>query len=352
MKKRIMFVLGSLGFGGAERVISILSNYYAMNGWEVSICLLLSSVVSYKVDDNVHIIDLSGNTAASRIRRFPSWVSGIRQYSKKWNPDVIVSFAARINVITIIACIGLGKKIVVSERNDPKHDGRGLITSIFVWLLYPLSHSVVFQTKRVQSYFSRRIQKKSVIIPNPIEVNCYSSNINPDKIVSVGNLKTQKNHALLISAFCKVNELYPSKKLYIIGEGELRKQLETQIMNLGLRNSVFLLGHSSNVHEEIRDALFFVLSSDYEGLSNALLEAMMMGIPCISTNCAGSDEFIHNGENGLLVEVGDVKALEYAMIRYIEDNELRIRCGNEAKNIKMKVGLDVTINQWKQALEL
>lgn len=345
-----MFVLGSLGRGGAERVISILANDYVKCGWNVSICILLENNVEYLLNDKVDIIDASGNTS-SRIRRLPLWLKKIRVQVKRYNPDVIVSFAARINVIVLFACMGLNKKIIVSERNDPSRDGRGAITNVLTSLLYPRASSIVFQTKRAKSYFKSAIQNNGIIIPNPIEVSCNVNVSNTRRIVTVGSLKEQKNHALLIDAFKIVFDKHPEYTLTIYGEGNLRKDLENQVQELSLNDHVFLPGTKKNIHEEISDASMFVLSSDYEGLSNALLEAMMMGLPCISTDCAGSDEYIENKVNGLLTHVGDMKGLAEAMLLYIENDQLRQECGEKARAVEKLVGVNNTLKQWHSVLD-
>lgn len=308
MRKKIAFILGSMGKGGAERVISILSKYYADKEWDTNICVLLSNDLEYTLDKSTKFWDFSGNTE-SRIKRIPLWLKSIRHFVKDNKIDVVVSFAARINVLVMMACAGLNVRIVVSERNDPQYDGRGFITKALTSILYPKAECVVFQTERVKSFFSKRIQKNSKIIPNPIIVNAYRVNPDRNKIVTVGSLKEQKNQQLLIDAMSDVLLDHPTAKLTIYGEGPLRGSLEKQIAELCIEKSVLLPGQKNDIHEEIKNALFFVLSSDYEGLSNALLEAMMMGIPCISTDCAGSDEYIENQINGLLVPVKNKAAL-------------------------------------------
>lgn len=344
-----MIVLGSMGRGGAERVISIISREYCRLGWEVSICMLLSNRVEYPIERGVELVDFSGNKE-SRIRRLPYWVRSLRSRIKESNPDVIVSFAARINVIVLLAAWGLKKRIIVSERNDPKLDGRGVATNVLTSILYPHSSAVVFQTKRVRDYFSKRIQRISYIIPNPIEIDRRAANSPCLKIVSVGRLTEQKNQKLLINAFGVVHQKYPQLELVIYGEGPLRSELETLADSIGLKDRVLLPGKVSDVHQKIEDALMFVLSSNYEGLSNALLEAMVMGLPCISTNCAGADEYIINEYNGLVTKTGDCFELAEAMSRFIEDSILRKNCAKNASKIESVVGLDAAMRQWREVI--
>ena len=351
MKKRIAFFLGSMGTGGAERVISILSNDYAKRGWTVDICVLLKNEVAYSLDDRIKIWDMSGDESLSRIQKAPYWLKKIREYVRSKNPDTVVSFAARINVLVLMSCYGLNTKIVVSERNDPKFDGRGFFTRTLTKVLYPHAYCVVFQTKRVQSYFCKKIQSKSCIIPNPIEVKTSSFNPVQTKIVTVGSLKEQKNHKMLINAFNMVLQTHPNMELYIYGEGSYRKATENCIDELGLSSKVHLMGNSTNVHEEIMDSVLFVLSSDYEGLSNALLEAMVMGLPCISTNCAGSDEYIIDGNNGILVPVGDELCMTQAINTMLDNKKLRNSCAENAKKIVDIVGKEAVLDKWRQVIE-
>ena len=348
--KRIVFVIGSMRRAGAERVISILANRYVESGWEVDILTLLDKKNDYILDKKIRVISLC-KLDKSRIKQLPYWIKSIRRYVINNNPDRIVSFIARINIITIIACFGLDKSIIVSERNDPKNDGRSIIVKAMTNLLYPYCKSVVFQTKWAKECFSKRVQKKGVIIPNPINISTKATgDMIRKKIVSVGRLSEQKNHKLLIMAFSKVKEIFPEYKLYIYGEGNLRNELEELIKKLGLNESVFLEGNQLNIHERIADAEMFVLSSDYEGLSNALLEAMIMGIPCISTDCAGSTEFIKNGINGILVNKKNVDDLSSAIINLIRDKSLSQKIKKNGVLLSEKLDSKTVFREWERII--
>lgn len=347
--KKITFVIGSMGRGGAERVISVLANSYAQKGWEVDILLLLNGKVDYILESNINIVRIYDENK-SRISQLPKWIINIRRYVKKNNPDRIVSFIARINIITIISCIGLKKDIIVSERNDPMSDGRSRFIRILTNLLYPFINCVVFQTKFAQDCFSERVKKKSVIIANPITVNVEATKNKEKKIVSVGRLIEQKNHVLLINAFKKVHSKYPDYKLYIYGEGRLRTNLEKHINSLNMKEVIFLPGNVINIHEKISNAEIFVLSSNYEGLSNALLEAMTMGLPCISTNCSGIDEIIKDGFNGLLIPKGDEDLLTQSIIRLIEDIEIREKISRNAFEFSKQFDNEIIFEKWKETI--
>ena len=347
--KRIVFIIGSMRKGGAERVISILANDYAERGWQVDIIMLLDDDCEYPLNANVNLISIKNNNQ-SRLVGLSKWIFGIRNYVRRSSPDKIVSFIARINIITIMACIGLNKSIIISERNDPRSDGRSIIVKLLTLILYPLANYVIFQTKWAQSCFPKGIQKKSAVISNPIQVLSKLNNVKAKKIVAVGRLVEQKNHALLINAFRNVNEKFPDYKLYIYGEGGLRETLLNQIRDLKLTESVILPGNVDNIHEKIADAELYVLSSNYEGLSNALLEAMMMGLPCISTNCAGSNEVVKNGINGLLVKIGDEVELTNAICTLINDNEFSQILAKQAKVSTEHMNFQNVLRDWHKII--
>jgi len=349
-QKKVLFILGSMGRGGAERVISILSRDFANNGWLTQIGLLLFNKVDYSLDDSTQIFNFTGN-ANSRTLRVPYWLYKIRNCVKKEKPDYIVSFAARINILVLLATLGLHVKVIVSERNDPMQDGRGFITRCMVRLLYPIAEKIVFQTKRSLRYFPKKILQKGVVIPNPISVPCYASSEKKKKIVSVGRLTKQKNHALLINAFASIKKDYPEYELFIYGDGELREDLVSLARSLNVEKNVHFEGNIPNIHEKIADADLFVLSSNYEGLSNALLEALMMGLPCVATNVAGVDEYIINDINGKIVPVGDETALADAIKVCLDNKSIRDSFAINARIDAKSFDKQKVLEKWNSIME-
>lgn len=348
--KRIAFIIGSMRRGGAERVISILANSYAARGWSVDIITLLDDSNDYILEDSI-VVRQFGSKIKSRIRQLPHWLSSIRSYVKENNPEYIVSFIARINIITLISCMGLNKSIVVSERSDPRADGRSIFINFATRMLYPFSKYIIFQTKWAQSCFSKRIQAKGKIINNPIHITAHATINKRKKIVAVGRLYEEKNHKLLINAFKNIHERYPEYKLFIFGEGKLRSLLEKQIDELDLKSAVFLPGNVEDIHDNIADAEMFVLPSNYEGLSNALLEAMMMGLPCISTDCSGSNEIIDNGYNGILINRGNEEQLYQAIETLIIDKKKAATIAKNGKKSVEHMNKSNVIVEWEKAIE-
>lgn len=347
-KKKITFIIGSLGRGGAERVISILANDYIEKNWDVDIILLLFNKVDYKINNKVNIIDYTGKIQ-SRLLRIPYWIKKLHEYNKRENPDAIVSFAARINIISYFSMRKASKKMYFSERNDPLKDGRNKIVEILTKIIYKKVKCIIFQTKRARNYFNEI--NNCEIISNPIDVDCYAQTKKTKKIVTVGRLTKQKNQKLLILAFSTILKKFPDYILEIYGNGELEEELKQLTKNLKINNNVLFKGNVLNIHEKISDATLFVLSSDYEGLSNALLEALMMGIPCISTNCAGSDEYIINEKNGLLVHTGEQRELENAINRMLSNKSLRKMCGENSKKMSKEYSKDNVLLKWHNLID-
>ena len=190
---------------------------------------------------------------------------------------------------------------------------------------------------------------KSKIIQNPVNVKCLADDTNiKKKIVAVGRLVPQKNHQLLIKAFSIFQKLHKEYHLYIYGSGDLLDELKILTIQKDVKNFVHFEGFCQDVHEKIKDAEQFILSSDYEGMPNALMEAMMMGLPCISTNYNGVRDIIFDGINGLLVPLGDVSSLGRAMCRLSDDEKLqkKLRRGARLKSEEWKT--ERIVKKWEE----
>ena len=243
---------------------------------------------------------------------------------------------------TVPAIMGLGVKHVISERNDPAHFAGKKTTRIFSRLLMRFADGFVFQTRKAQDYYSKSIRKRSVVIHNPlydVPKIAIERGHKRKEIVSVGRLNKQKNQRLLISAFADIYKTYPAFKLIIYGEGPERQSLEQYIKDLNL--------------DKIRDSYMFVMTSDFEGMPNALMEAMSLGLPCISTDCpcGGPSELIVDKKNGRLVPVGDKNALSNVMRKLIENEEDAEKIGTEAKTICDTHSIDRICMKWYNFFE-
>lgn len=322
--KKIIFIVGSLAMGGAERVISNLANYYSNREYEVHIIILLRNIVEYELNEDIQVHNLS-RADKQRVKNIKHWILGMREIIKNVKPDYIISFVARINILSFMSNLFLDYPIIVSERNDPKNDGRGLITNLFTRFLYPLTDKVVFQTTFAASCFSDKIVRNSMIISNPIDVPERWYENDSKRIISVGRLAEQKNHELLINSFalfCKQSR-YVEFKLDIYGEGELKDSLETLIKDLGMCNNIRIINPTKNIHQEISKSTLFIMTSRYEGQSNALLEAIAIGIPIITTDYNGLTEVIENDINGIVVSNSTSQQICDALVRLVETRNLQ-----------------------------
>lgn len=351
-KRKIVFFTGAMGRGGAERVMSVVANHLAENGWDVTVILLLKNITNgYELHKDIKIVSFALEKNSFLPIQILHDIAEIKKFLRKEKPEVAVSFMRSNNFISWPACKGKKVRYIPSERNDPAKSRQGFIFEKVLQSAYKNADAVIFQTERARNYFSEEIQKNGVIIGNPVSVVCEADKEKKKKFVAVGRLMPQKNHKLLIDAFSEVAKLHPDYILEIYGDGALRETLENQISELNLNKNVLLKGNVSNVHECIKDAEAFVLSSDFEGTSNALLEAMLMGHICISTDCAGSDEIIKDGENGFLIPVGDKEKLVKVMLKVVEEKENLKDMGEKAKKSVEIFKVENIIDKWVKVIE-
>lgn len=252
--------------------------------------------------------------------------------------------------------LGLHIPIVVSERNNPWIRPINKVNRVLRRIFYRFADGYVFQTKEARSFFSKKIQNTSTIILNPLDLTRLPKSfpeVREKRVVAVGRLDTQKNHDLLIRAFAQFYKRYPEYKLDIYGNGDEKENLSQLAKSLLPHESYMFYEPTNEVLFEINNAAMFVLSSDYEGLPNALIEAMSIGLPCISTDCpsGGPRELIKSGINGILVPVNNDTELTNAMIKIAEDKEFSRVLGNNAYNIRNLVETNKIIHEWSKYLE-
>ena len=218
-----------------------------------------------------------------------------------------------------------------------------------------LADACVFQTNDAKEYFSKRIQDKGTIIFNPInpELPERYTGIRRKAIVAVGRLAKQKNFSLLIDAYAEVAKIYPDYRLFIYGEGPERQQLEKKVQDLGLQDKIIMPGFSRDIYNEMNNCTAYVSSSDYEGMSNSMLEALALGLPTICTDCpiGGAKTVIENGINGILTPVGEVQPLSDAMLKVIEDDNFRNMISNNAYQIRKKLDVCDVARQWSKLFD-
>lgn len=352
---KVLFVIGVMGNGGAERVIANLSNEFVAYGWEIEIVTIYGSRQDYELDGRVSVRNIICKCPVRVLRPFERFAT-IRRYIEEGKPDVVVSFLADVNIHVILSMLGLKSKLVVSERNDPQRDPKPKWMRGLRDRLYRRTDGIVFQTGDAQAYFCKVLNKKikTEIIPNPIKDNLpvYNKNTDSNEFITACRLNSQKNLPLMIDAFKILVDKGLDIQLSIYGEGPERKSLEDYIKRLKLEERVFLCGFTNEIHDRMKNAACFVISSDYEGISNSMLEALAIGTPVVATDCpvGGARMYITDNVSGRLVPCGDVDSLADAMYMAVKDRKAAIAWGETACNIRNELTVGRIASQWKAFL--
>ena len=344
-----------MGGGGAERVVSILANQFANIGNSIIIYTPTSNESFYPLNPSIRILGEQINISKKPIKRkIQMLIGGIKMwfsYQKlveKEKPDAVISFLTETNCLALIHN-HKKYKLIVSERADPTK--RKWIIQIITKFLYAKADVLVCQSEKVKRYYNL---KNSIVIPNPIDESNLPKKYDYGKrmcICSVGRLSKEKNQSCLIRAFSMIKEKFNDYYLEIYGEGPLRKELQDLIDSLHLNNRIKLMGAHKDVLEKIKDTSLFVMSSDYEGFPNALVEAMAIGLPVICTDFdSGTAKELVKKENGLLVPVGDTHALAKAMEYMLENTELRKSMSMENIKIRDRLAINEILNKWNNTI--
>ena len=348
---RVVFFIGALGSGGAERVISILTRHLAEAGILVEIVLYYDKEPFYEIHPDVRITYVERETHSKNLLKNIVW---LRRYFKK-HAGQVISFLAQYNMVALTAAFGTRIPVIVADRNDPRHIPKQAPVRMARNLLYYLADRVIVQTQHNKVYFSKVLQKKCHIIYNPVDLGDKKgialNTPKKDRIVSVARLMKQKNQLMLLDAFAQIKTEFPDYTLTIYGEGPFREELQKKIDCLGIGEYVDMPGQVQNVFDCIADAELFVLSSNFEGMPNALIEAMCVGLPVISTRVSGATDLIEDDKNGLLTDVGDTKKLANSMKRMLADAELRQQCAQNAIALNERLHTEKIIEQWLQCLK-
>ena len=352
--KKVMFVCQSLGNGGAERVVSVLTDELSEADYRVFILTMTKEKQVYNINENVEIVAPHKNYNAGILGKLQR-VKIIRDEIIKHKIDVVVAFSHYNAMFSVIASYGLPVRIIGSERNDPAQLKNRKILNSTRNILYKKLDCLVCQTDEAKAYFPNKIQEKTTIILNPIS----ASIIDPycgekeKKIVTFCRLEPQKNLRMLIDAFEMLYEEYPDYELNIYGEGSERENLLNYIVSKGLVNVISIKPFCKDVHQKVMKATIFALPSNYEGLSNSMIEAMALGIPTVVTDCpcGGARMVIENNKNGIMVAVDDPKAMYEAFKKIIVSPKFAKELSNTGVKIRDKLNCKKIAKQWKKAID-
>ncbi|MDO4499714.1 MAG: glycosyltransferase [Erysipelotrichaceae bacterium] len=355
MKKRILMINSSLTNGGSEHVMVLLANELSNRDYVVDMVICNKDLPeTYILNDKVNKLkydpkNLKGHAFVIGLILF------IRKCMKQKKYHTVISFMMNYNVLTLIAGLGLKQKIIVSERANPKLvDDYGVLFKTAEQLLYPLASKIVFQTEEVKDYYKKSIKKLGVVIPNPVNPDIVEEWVGEDSktITSIGRLTTQKNYPLLLRAFSIYSKQYPDYNLKIYGQGPLLNELKEYAKELKIDSKVSFEGFTTQVYKHLRESKMFVMSSDYEGISNTMIEALAMGVPTICTDCpvGGARMMIEDGKNGFLVPVGDETSLSQKMVIISSDSKLSKKISEEALKIKNYYSIKEITNLWEKII--
>ena len=360
--QKIAFHLNILQQGGAERVVSNLANRFAKEGYEVVIATEWYGTDEFALDQKVrrvHVGLTKEDENRSRISKMLRRIWYLRRFMKKEKPDVVVAFTRGVLYRALAAGIGTGIPVVISVRTDPVGHYDKKADKLRIPLLFPHAAGCVFQTEGAKAFFAPYLQENSRIILNPLNpkyVGVPEPAVRTKDVVQSGRLVDFKNQPMLIRAFLKVHEKHPDYTLKIYGPDSkdgTKEILESIIHENHAEDFVKLMGGSNTLEKDLADAALYAFSSDWEGLPNALMEAMALGLPVVSTDCpcGGPKTLIEDGVNGLLVPIMDEKAMTDGILRLIEDRELAERLGREARKISERANEDAVFEQWQTYLQ-
>lgn len=320
---KITFITLKMSDGGAERVISVLSSKLAQLNIGVDILKYMATEGEYLVDEKVNQYTLFDTKDAMGIDRLIR-IKAIRKFLKEHKTDVVIPFLDAMVGDTFLAAAGLNIPVIATVRNNPDMTiGIGPKIKDFI---FGCCKAVFLQTESQKKFFSQRTVKKSFVVPNPVDEKilnagvdrCY--NVQPVTVVACGRLTPQKNYPMLIEAFTRVRRLHPKVRLNIYGVGEEADNLKALISQYEANEYIHLMGRSTNIWQVLKEADIYVLSSDYEGLPNSLLEAMSMGCVCVSTDCpTGPKDALGDNERGYLCNTGDASDLSDTLCKVIDN---------------------------------
>ena len=336
---KIVFIIPNMTGGGTERVISLLSQEYIRMGLDVAIMQFAGYEHAYELDDKIEDFSIAPKSSGNPIIMIRRLVD-MRKYFKK-NPDCLIfSFCVMGAVFSVMSTFGMKRYILVAERSSPDSCKQVRLRN---WA-YKRTNRITFQTQEGITYFPDWIKSKAIVIPNPIDAAIPKPYEGPrtKRIVSVGRLHAVKNHELLFDAFADFSKQFPEYELHIYGQGELEQKLKEHARNLKISDKIMWHGFRKDVTEEIKDAGMFISTSNYEGISNSMLEALAMGIPSICTDCpiGGARSYIEHGKNGLLIPVRDKAALTKAMIQIASDASFADKLSENAAKLRDKYSVN------------
>lgn len=361
---KLTLVSSSLNVGGAERVVSTMANYWAAKGWQITILTFDdgSEPPFYDLDRRIDLHSLGIRDqdgfkfSVSSVRYNLRRIQVLKQAIVVSEPDLVISFVNDTNIMTLLACRGLKVKTIVSEHAYPTFGQLNKATELLQQWAYQRADLITVPTHTALSLFPID-RSKTLVIPNPIALprsEAIQSQLYTDDrhILAIGKLTPQKGFDLAIKAFAKVAHRYPEWTLTILGEGEMRSELEDLCAELELEDRVFMPGVVRNIGTHLHKADIFILPSRLECFPVTLCEAMACGVPVIASKClSGPREIIHNGTDGMLVASENISALTLGLNQLMSDPGKRQYFSHHAPKVLDRFGVEPVMTIWQRAIE-
>lgn len=352
---KVYFIASSLSYGGAEKMIAFVANGLSRRQHSVCIVNLMEEkeeIQNLAPEINVKRILTNNARYIEKVQK----IKKLRNIILSDKPDIIVAFKSTPAWITCIATMFLCQNVVFSERGDPYRENLKRWRTYPYWKLINHAAGAVFQTDGAKEYFEDGLQSRSIVIPNPISPIAEEKAIDSSEdrsIVSFGRFENrQKRYDVMINAFGIFHSTHPQYKLKLYGNGEDEQTIRQWVKEKGLEDAIEFPGYAGTPYKLMKHGNIFLITSDYEGISNAMLEAMAAGFPVISTDSSpgGARMVIKDRENGLLVPVGDAQGIADALALFADDVELRERCAHHAKEVTERYNPQKILDQWEQYL--
>ncbi len=307
--KKITFVIADMGAGGAQRVMSSLANALEhQEGLQINVVSTSlpgkGSFYTYDPSVTIHYagVESSSGTLLSGIQVNIRRIMAVRALFKKLKPDIVISFLTEINCVALLAAAGTGIPVIVSERSDPYHYPEVRLWRVMRRLVYPFSHMLVCQTAHAASFFPYLLRKTVIYNPVSVAESKAPAPVQGAYILGVGRHSAEKGFDLLMEAHALAYKDAPDLKLVLVGDGPDSEKLMTLSKSLGTESNVVFAGAQKDLAPYYKHAVAFVLPSRFEGMPNALLEAMAYGCPVIVTpQFKAAGEIVEDGRSGIIL---------------------------------------------------
>lgn len=363
---KILFLVSSLNTGGAERVATTLASAWAERGDEVTLVSTYPrrGECFYALSPQVQLVWMADHlgSAGNAVTVTVAKLRALRKIMRKAQPDVIISFLTNVNVMALLARRGLNIPIIVCERTNPAAaTNSGVVLRGMRRLTYPWADMVTVQAESSVEAFRRMVPgiRQLAVVPNPLPPGVLQQTTPPvafhqrKRLVAMGRMVPAKQFDLLIEVFSHLATQCPEWDLVIWGEGPMRPMLEQQIASLNLASRITLPGRTETPWSELLQADAFALTSAVEGFPNVLLEAMALGCPCIAFDCpSGPAEMTRQGNDALLVPLGDTAALSQGLLRLMQEPGLRADLARRgAQSVRERYALPQVLALWDELIK-